>query len=197
MEVGRTNPETLWLGVRIERGLGNNAQAAALCAAPEERISVGRADQGIAGVRAEPGMKSRAAVQRMQRSPGRTTPGGLLRAERERRGHSVQYAAEDLHLDVLGDRGARSEPLRCARRSCVREGTPAEVRNAAGLVASDGAGSAMKRSAARRSSRRRFRLAIAAPVPQRSQHAEGAVMDRRCDCGRGRRRMADLPVRGR
>jgi len=27
MEVGRTNPETLWLGVRIERGLGNNAQA--------------------------------------------------------------------------------------------------------------------------------------------------------------------------
>jgi cytoskeleton protein RodZ len=28
------------------------------------------------------------------------TPGGLLRAERERRGYSVQYAAEDLHLDV-------------------------------------------------------------------------------------------------
>ena len=27
MEVGRTNPETLWLGVRIERGLGNKAQA--------------------------------------------------------------------------------------------------------------------------------------------------------------------------
>jgi type IV pilus assembly protein PilF len=27
LEVGRTNPETLWLGVRIERGLGNNAQA--------------------------------------------------------------------------------------------------------------------------------------------------------------------------
>jgi type IV pilus assembly protein PilF len=27
MEVGRTNPETLWLGVRIERGLGNQAQA--------------------------------------------------------------------------------------------------------------------------------------------------------------------------
>jgi len=31
---------------------------------------------------------------------GRETPGGLLRAERERRGYSVQYAAEDLHLDV-------------------------------------------------------------------------------------------------
>jgi type IV pilus assembly protein PilF len=27
MEVGRTNPETLWLAVRIERGLGNKAQA--------------------------------------------------------------------------------------------------------------------------------------------------------------------------
>jgi type IV pilus assembly protein PilF len=27
LEVGRTNPETLWLGVRIERGLGNQAQA--------------------------------------------------------------------------------------------------------------------------------------------------------------------------
>lgn len=27
MEVGRTNPATLWLGVRIERGLGNRAQA--------------------------------------------------------------------------------------------------------------------------------------------------------------------------
>jgi type IV pilus assembly protein PilF len=26
-EVGRTNPATLWLGVRIERGLGNKAQA--------------------------------------------------------------------------------------------------------------------------------------------------------------------------
>jgi type IV pilus assembly protein PilF len=26
-EVGRTSPETLWLGVRIERGLGNKAQA--------------------------------------------------------------------------------------------------------------------------------------------------------------------------
>jgi cytoskeleton protein RodZ len=31
---------------------------------------------------------------------GPATPGGLLRAERERRGYSVQYAAEDLHLDV-------------------------------------------------------------------------------------------------
>jgi cytoskeleton protein RodZ len=31
---------------------------------------------------------------------GQDTPGGLLRAERERRGYSVQYAAEDLHLDV-------------------------------------------------------------------------------------------------
>lgn len=31
---------------------------------------------------------------------GPDTPGGLLRAERERRGYSVQYAAEDLHLDV-------------------------------------------------------------------------------------------------
>ena len=31
---------------------------------------------------------------------GPETPGGLLRAERERRGYSVQYAAEDLHLDV-------------------------------------------------------------------------------------------------
>jgi len=27
LEVGRTSPDTLWLGVRIERGLGNNAQA--------------------------------------------------------------------------------------------------------------------------------------------------------------------------
>jgi type IV pilus assembly protein PilF len=27
LEVGRTNPATLWLGVRIERGLGNKAQA--------------------------------------------------------------------------------------------------------------------------------------------------------------------------
>jgi type IV pilus assembly protein PilF len=27
MEVGRTSPATLWLGVRIERGLGNQAQA--------------------------------------------------------------------------------------------------------------------------------------------------------------------------
>lgn len=27
LEVGRMNPATLWLGVRIERGLGNNAQA--------------------------------------------------------------------------------------------------------------------------------------------------------------------------
>ena len=27
LEVGRTSPATLWLGVRIERGLGNNAQA--------------------------------------------------------------------------------------------------------------------------------------------------------------------------
>ncbi|HEV8332030.1 MAG TPA: helix-turn-helix domain-containing protein [Steroidobacteraceae bacterium] len=31
---------------------------------------------------------------------GPDTPGGMLRAERERRGYSVQYAAEDLHLDV-------------------------------------------------------------------------------------------------
>ena len=31
---------------------------------------------------------------------GPDTPGGMLRAERQRRGHSVQYAAEDLHLDV-------------------------------------------------------------------------------------------------
>lgn len=28
------------------------------------------------------------------------TPGGMLRAERERRGYSVQHAAEDLHLDT-------------------------------------------------------------------------------------------------
>ena len=28
------------------------------------------------------------------------TPGGMLRAERERRGYSVQHAAEDMHLDV-------------------------------------------------------------------------------------------------
>jgi cytoskeleton protein RodZ len=28
------------------------------------------------------------------------TPGGMLRAERERRGYSVQHAAEELHLDV-------------------------------------------------------------------------------------------------
>ena len=27
LEVGRTSPATLWLGVRIERGLGNKAQA--------------------------------------------------------------------------------------------------------------------------------------------------------------------------
>jgi cytoskeleton protein RodZ len=31
---------------------------------------------------------------------GPDTPGGLLRTERERRGYSLQYAAEDLHLDV-------------------------------------------------------------------------------------------------
>lgn len=31
---------------------------------------------------------------------GPDTPGGMLRAARERRGYSVQYAAEDLHLDV-------------------------------------------------------------------------------------------------
>jgi cytoskeleton protein RodZ len=31
---------------------------------------------------------------------GPDTPGGVRRAERERRGYSVQYAAEDLHLDV-------------------------------------------------------------------------------------------------
>ena len=43
---------------------------------------------------------SRVAVQRMRQSPGRTRRAGLLRAERERRGYSVQYAAEDLHLDV-------------------------------------------------------------------------------------------------
>ena len=31
---------------------------------------------------------------------GPDTPGGMLRAERERRGYSAQHAAEDLHLDV-------------------------------------------------------------------------------------------------
>ena len=31
---------------------------------------------------------------------GPDTPGGMLRAERERRGYSVQYAAEEMHLDV-------------------------------------------------------------------------------------------------
>ncbi|HET9446488.1 MAG TPA: RodZ domain-containing protein [Steroidobacteraceae bacterium] len=31
---------------------------------------------------------------------GPDTPGGMLRAERERRGHSVQHAAEDMHLDA-------------------------------------------------------------------------------------------------
>lgn len=31
---------------------------------------------------------------------GPDTPGGMLRTARERRGYSVQYAAEDLHLDV-------------------------------------------------------------------------------------------------
>jgi len=31
---------------------------------------------------------------------GPDTPGGMLRAERERRGYSVQYAAEELHLDI-------------------------------------------------------------------------------------------------
>jgi cytoskeleton protein RodZ len=31
---------------------------------------------------------------------GPDTPGGMLRAERERRGYSVQHAAEELHLDV-------------------------------------------------------------------------------------------------
>jgi cytoskeleton protein RodZ len=31
---------------------------------------------------------------------GPDTPGGMLRAERERRGYSVQHAAEDMHLDV-------------------------------------------------------------------------------------------------
>ena len=31
---------------------------------------------------------------------GPDTPGGMLRAERERRGYSMQQAAEDLHLDV-------------------------------------------------------------------------------------------------
>ena len=31
---------------------------------------------------------------------GPDTPGGMLRAERERRGYSVQHAAEDLHLDA-------------------------------------------------------------------------------------------------
>src|SRR4030095_7013932 len=28
------------------------------------------------------------------------TPGGMLRAERERRGYSVQHAAEEMHLDT-------------------------------------------------------------------------------------------------
>ena len=28
------------------------------------------------------------------------TPGGMLRVERERRGYSVQHAAEDMHLDA-------------------------------------------------------------------------------------------------
>lgn len=31
---------------------------------------------------------------------GPDTPGGMLRAERERRGYSVQHAAEDMHLDA-------------------------------------------------------------------------------------------------
>lgn len=31
---------------------------------------------------------------------GPDTPGGMLRAERERRGYSVQHAAEELHLDI-------------------------------------------------------------------------------------------------
>jgi cytoskeleton protein RodZ len=31
---------------------------------------------------------------------GPDTPGGMLRAERERRGYSVQHAAEEMHLDV-------------------------------------------------------------------------------------------------
>lgn len=31
---------------------------------------------------------------------GPDTPGGMLRAERERRGLSVQHAAEEMHLDV-------------------------------------------------------------------------------------------------
>lgn len=31
---------------------------------------------------------------------GPDTPGGMLRAERERRGYSVQHTAEDMHLDV-------------------------------------------------------------------------------------------------
>ena len=34
------------------------------------------------------------------RAAGPATPGGLLRRERERRGYSVQQAAEDLHLDA-------------------------------------------------------------------------------------------------
>ena len=36
----------------------------------------------------------------MRRLPGRTRRAGCCARERERRGHSVQQAAEDLHLDV-------------------------------------------------------------------------------------------------
>ena len=36
----------------------------------------------------------------MRRQPGRDTPGECCARERERRGYSVQQAAEDLHLDA-------------------------------------------------------------------------------------------------
>ena len=102
----------------------------------------------------------------------------MLRAERERRGYSVQHAAEDMHLDAWVIAGDRSESLRGARRAGVRDGAPAKVRGAARPVAGDRASSATRRSAARRQSRRRFR-----PRIRHAGEIGASLACRSCRCG--------------
>ncbi len=193
---GRTNPATLWLALRIERGLGNNAAAQQLRAAPEDRISErGRRPRSCSspsGIRDE----MEPAAQRRSRSRPRT-PEPLTRREnccaRARASRAVGAAGRRRAAPGrAAGRGDRSRTASwCWVRRCTREGHLRKYASAAGPVAgrrssqryrdaqrcAGGADADSGRDAARRARRA-------------SSHVEAAVVDRRCD-GR-RRRLAWL-----
>ena len=87
---------------------------------------------------------------------GPDTPGGMLRAERERRGYSVQHAAEDLHLDAWVIEAIEANRFEALGAPVYAEGTCASTQRSSACRRRR-CSSATKRSAARRPIQRRFR----------------------------------------